>query len=305
MTSSEEQPEANTYVLDAESAMEMARLMRQDHLVTEGMGGLFPEALDLTDVQRILDLACGPGGWALGVGQAHRDIEVVGIDLGEKVIAYAQAQARVLQRDNVTFQVANILKPLPFPDQSFDLVNARLLVGFMRPDMWPALLEQSLRVLRPGGILRFTDIEWGLSNKPAFERACGLINRAMKEAGYTFSPNGLHLGLLPVLPRLLRRAGVERVRTMAHAIDFSADMPNRDSFYHDASFIFAGIEPLMEKVLQMPSSDWQALTRHALAEMFEEDFCGMWVLLTAYGYKPAEKPGAIMDEGAETHNTLE
>lgn len=56
------QPE-NTYVIDAESAAEMARLMRQDQLMTAGMGGIFPEQIDLSGVQRVLDLACGPGGW--------------------------------------------------------------------------------------------------------------------------------------------------------------------------------------------------------------------------------------------------
>ncbi|MBV9706250.1 MAG: class I SAM-dependent methyltransferase, partial [Chloroflexi bacterium] len=50
----------NTYVINSADAAEMARLMRQDQLVTQGMGGLFPEGIDLTDVHRMLDIACGP-----------------------------------------------------------------------------------------------------------------------------------------------------------------------------------------------------------------------------------------------------
>ena len=52
----------NTYILDAESATEMARLINQDRMLTEGMGGLFPERDDVSSMHDILDIACGPGG---------------------------------------------------------------------------------------------------------------------------------------------------------------------------------------------------------------------------------------------------
>ena len=42
-TSSQEE---NTYIMDPESAAEMARLMCQDQALTTGMGGIFPEAID-------------------------------------------------------------------------------------------------------------------------------------------------------------------------------------------------------------------------------------------------------------------
>ena len=62
MSTPQEEPteqKKNTYVIDAESAAEMARLMRQDQLITAGMGGIFPEQIDLSGVQRVLDLAFG------------------------------------------------------------------------------------------------------------------------------------------------------------------------------------------------------------------------------------------------------
>ena len=57
----------NTYFIDAEDAAEMARLTHQDRLLTKGMGGLFPDSFDLSEVHDILDIACGPGGWVLDV----------------------------------------------------------------------------------------------------------------------------------------------------------------------------------------------------------------------------------------------
>lgn len=54
----------NTYLFDSESAAEMARLVSQDLLVTKYMGGLLPENPDFSGIRRVLDVACGPGGWA-------------------------------------------------------------------------------------------------------------------------------------------------------------------------------------------------------------------------------------------------
>src|SRR2546422_10982723 len=39
-------PGENSYVIDAEDAAEMARLLEQDRLLTQGMGGIFPENTD-------------------------------------------------------------------------------------------------------------------------------------------------------------------------------------------------------------------------------------------------------------------
>src|SRR5690348_17634887 len=110
----------NSYVIDAESAAEMARLMRQDQAMTAGMGGPLTE-IDLSEVQSVLDLACGPGGWPLELAYTYSDMEIVGVDISERMIAYAQSQAQVQQRSNISFHVMDILKPLDFPDNSFDL----------------------------------------------------------------------------------------------------------------------------------------------------------------------------------------
>lgn len=59
----------STYVIDAENAAEMARLTRQDRLITKTMGGLFTEHSDLSGGHDVLDVACGPGGWVLDVAR--------------------------------------------------------------------------------------------------------------------------------------------------------------------------------------------------------------------------------------------
>src|SRR2546421_12759657 len=115
----------SVYFNDPENVAEMARLLGQDHYITKGMGGLLSERLDLSGIQRILDVACGPGGWALEVASTYPNIEVVGIDVSRAMIGYANTQARVQGLDNASFQVMDIQKPLNIPDGSFELVNAR------------------------------------------------------------------------------------------------------------------------------------------------------------------------------------
>lgn len=277
---------SGAYVLESGGSAELARLMRQDVLLTQGMGGIFPEQPDLTHVQSLLDLACGPGGWALEVAYQYSDVQVVGVDINAETITYARTQATALQRPNVEFQVMDILKPLPFPDGSFDLVNARYIIGFMRPQQWPILMQECLRVLRPGGILRFTELEWGGANKPALEKVFAMLSLTMSRAGYTFSPGGYFLGLLAVLPRLFRNAHIQDIRKMAHAIEYSADTEVRDSFYYNIASAVQTLTPFVAKYGIATEAEWQALYQQGLSEMYLEDFCAMWMLLTVWGHKP-------------------
>ena len=106
-------PKSNVYISDPESGAEMARLIDQDRLVTKGMGGLFPErSNDFSGIHRVLDGACGPGGWALEIAFKYPEIEVVGFDVSQAMIDYANAQARVQGLENASFQVMNSAKTI-------------------------------------------------------------------------------------------------------------------------------------------------------------------------------------------------
>src|SRR5947209_12887767 len=132
----------NVYFNDPESVAEMARLLDQDRLITTGMGGLLAERdNNFSGLHRILDVACGPGGWAQEVAFAHPDLEVIGFDISQAMIDYARAQARVQGLDNVSFRVMDMLAPLDFPDQAFDLVNARF-INFLPAAGWSKLMQE-------------------------------------------------------------------------------------------------------------------------------------------------------------------
>ncbi|GHO97173.1 hypothetical protein KSF_072210 [Reticulibacter mediterranei] len=280
---SDEQP--NNYIIDAESAAEMARLMRQDQAMTAGMGGPLSE-IDLSEVQRVLDLACGPGGWPLELAYAYSDMEIVGVDISERMIAYARSQAQVQQRSNISFHLMDILKPLDFPDNSFDLINARFLSSFVRRESWPLLFREILRVVRPGGIVRLTEPEAGMTNKPHLEKALHVGMQAMGRAGLNFSPNGYHYGIIHMLPSFFRQADLSILGQRAHFIEYSFGTEAHESFYHDLTLALQLFEPLVVKMRLATAQEWHTLSQRGLAEMYDEDFCAAWMLLTVWGEKP-------------------
>src|ERR1700731_375477 len=136
----------NPYVMEAENVAEMARLINQGRLTTKGMGGLFPEHSDVSHIREILDIGCGPGEWVLHVASTYPQIRAIGIDISDMMIQYALSQARTLGLTDVEFRRMDVLERLGFSDHFFDLVNARLLIGFMAKTAWPRLMQECMRV---------------------------------------------------------------------------------------------------------------------------------------------------------------
>ena len=281
-----ELPESeNSYFIDAESAAEMARLMHQGRLLTKGMGGLFPEQFDISNTHDILDIACGPGGWVLDVAHTYPKIQVTGIDISKLIIEYARAQAKVQWLNNAHFQMMDALKPLEFPDNSFDFVNARFLFGFMSKEAWPQLMRECLRILRPGGTLRLTECESPLSNSFASERLYGMISQALYAAGRSFSPDGRHVGITPVIGHFLQNADYQYIEKKAHILDCSVGMEAHSTFYQDFQAGLKLLQPFLVK-MKTTNEEFEGLYEQALADMQTEDFGAVWFYVSAWGMKP-------------------
>ena len=275
-----------TYFIEAENAAEMARLINQDRILTRCMGGLFPPQLDLSNVHDVLDIACGPGGWALDVARSHPDKRVTAIDISQIMTAFARYQAREQELYNAHFVVMDALKPLDFPDNSFDFVNARLISGFMRRNLWPTFVQECARVTRPGGITRLTDYEANVSTSFAVDRLSEMVTKAMHKAGQSFSPSGWQVSLTPMLGKFLRDAGYQHRQRMAHVLDSSAGTEEQLSQYQNGMAFFKLIQPFLVKTGQTTPEEAEALYQRALEEMMAPDYCSLYYFLSAWGEKP-------------------
>ena len=266
----------NVYFNDPESGAEMARLIEQDRLITKGMAGLFSERPDLSGIHRILDAACGPGGWAREVALTYPEIEVVGFDISRTMIDYAHAQGL----NNLSFQVMDIQKPLDFPDNSFDLVNARF-INFLPAAAWPKLLQEFQRITRSGGTIRLTESEWWyFTNSPALENLNAMIIRALKLQGGSFSER--FTGVLPMLGRFLLDAGCINVKYKSHVIDYSFGTEAYEGFRRDAAAVFKSFKPFIVRMGVATQEVVDQLYEQMTFEMMKDDFRGLMLPFTAW-----------------------
>ena len=279
---------SNRYVIDIENGAETARLLAQDQLYTRAMGGVLPEHSDLSAFEQVLDLACGPGGWALELGFAYRDIEVTGVDLNPSMIGYARTLARVQHLDHVTFQVMDVTQPLAFDAHAFDLVNARFLVGFLDTASWPGLLTECLRVLKPGGILRLTECEQSISSSPALQQLGRYLTQALYQQGRTFSADGQSIGIAHMLGTLLHHAGFVQLHKRAFLLDSSYGEPLYSASCKQMEVTFALLKPYLIRSGVVDEVTFDDLYYRMLMQTIHEDFCGVSFGLTAWGTKPAE-----------------
>lgn len=275
----------NTYLIDAESGAEMARLMNQQRLLEQEFGELFPDSIDIARVKSVLDIACGPGGWALDMAFEYPKISFTGIDISKPVIDYANAQAFTRGMNNATYRVMDATKTLNFPDNAFDFVNGRLLLGFMSPGAWPRLLSECQRVLRPGGYVCMTECETGQSNSAAFEALMRLSSRALFRAGQSFSPDGYHVGIIPLLGKLVQDAGFQSIHTTAHPVDFSAGTRGHAGFYDDMLALLQLIQPFLLKWEVSTKEEVEQLYQQAMADILLPNFRTVWFYLTVSGQK--------------------
>jgi SAM-dependent methyltransferase len=95
--------------------------------------------------RRILDAGCGAG--PLLAALRDRGAIVTGIDKSAGMLELARQRLG----DDADLQVAELGRPLPFPDHTFEDVTASLVLHYLR-DWGPALAELR-RVLKPGGRL--------------------------------------------------------------------------------------------------------------------------------------------------------
>jgi len=279
----------STYVLDADSELELSRLVMADRLLTKDMGGVWPEQANLSTIQYVLDLACGPGGWVLDVAGAYPEKEVMGIDISEAMVRYAKAQARAHHLDNADFAVMDVSKPLDIPDESFDLINARYLVGVLLREKWPAFIQECWRLLRPGGILRLTEPELPVTNSIACDQINHMITLAMHRAGYGFSPQGYQFGTVMELEPRLREAGFEQTSVRSSASNASGGTKNHEVNAQNLSIVYSQIQPLLMKMgLAASPEELLALCDQACSDLQGENFHSIQIYLTAWGRKPLE-----------------
>ncbi|KAI7904165.1 S-adenosyl-L-methionine-dependent methyltransferase [Cokeromyces recurvatus] len=116
--------------------------------------------VQLNNPERILESACGVGLWSIEMAQAYPNCQVIGIDIippSEKE-GWTQSSKSIEQR--IQFQYSDILlNPISFPNDYFDFIYQRDVATVVPFTVWPKLISEFFRILKPGGQIQLVEYD--------------------------------------------------------------------------------------------------------------------------------------------------
>ncbi|MGH7911676.1 MAG: class I SAM-dependent methyltransferase [Candidatus Dormibacteraceae bacterium] len=271
-----EATDADSYLFPRQPK-EVNRLDLQHFALREALGANY-----LAPVHRpraILDAGTGTGRWAFDLCQLFPHALVAGLDTGSAPKEETPPGFRFLRAD--------IAEGLPFAGASFDFVHQRLLRAGIPLDAWPRVVEDLVRVTRPGGVVELVEIRNGVRpSGPATRRLFALL----LQVGEAF-----HLDLegppALALDKLLNQAGVKPVRSRYLDVPAGEWGGRKGSFMaSNMRAMFTGLSPVFEARCQVPAAQTVELVRTMLEEI--ERFRSQCTVAFFWGRKPAlEAPG--------------
>lgn len=142
---------------------EINRLDFQHYMLRYAFQGNY--AAPIGNPMSILDAGTGTGRWAIEMAQLFPLANVIGVDIKPPAVDERAERSRQAdpRPENYRFVPGNMLEGLPFPDGSFDFVHMRLLFTAIPHDRWPSVVNELVRVTRPGGWVELVD-SIGLTN---------------------------------------------------------------------------------------------------------------------------------------------
>jgi ubiquinone/menaquinone biosynthesis C-methylase UbiE len=278
------------FVQDRSNQEELQRLIVQERMVTEAMGGVLPEQPDPTRFQRVLDIGCGPGGWVIETAQTYPQIKkLYGIDISPTMIRYARqrAEAQQLPKERVEFLVMDALLILEFPNEFFDLVNLRFGVSFMRQWDWPKMFSEMHRVLKPHGIARIVEAEIKAEgSSTALSNFEALIRQGFQRAGYLFEETPT--GLIDHLPELLQRHDFPQIQTQKIPVEYRAGTEASKALSEDMLHAFHTSRPFLYRYGCLPA-DYDKLCQQAMQDMQQPDFVARTTFYIFWATNPTQR----------------
>ena len=120
----------------------------------------------------ILDLACGPGSLTKDLSLTFPQARITAVDISFPYLKEAQKRLRSFSK--ISFLQANA-ENLPFKDKHFDAITCSYLFHELPQKNRLIVLQEALRVLKPGGLLCIVDsiqaneaphLEWAVQSFP-------------------------------------------------------------------------------------------------------------------------------------------
>jgi SAM-dependent methyltransferase len=203
---------------------------------------LIRDGTELEPGTRLLEVGCGVGAVLAVLGQEFPGVDLVGVDIEPKQLAFARGH---LERAGVDATlVQGDASALPFGDETFDHVWMMWFLEHV-PDP-PRVLREARRVLASGGTLTAIEVDYATCraepSSPAFEALIDAMVRGMAAAGW--SDAGTRL------PGWLREAGFRDVDEGERPFWWTGD-----DLAREASYAADVMESALDALAQLPGAD--------------------------------------------------
>ncbi len=267
---------------------EVKRMLRLDRLLCEELRGPLPREIEMRRVRKVLDVACGPGGWVHEMATRYPRIQISGIDNNP----YYISQARLITGGmrNVNFQVQDMVQMgqvPPFQPHSFDLIHLRFVAAEVHFQQFAGLIETLKRLSKPGGVIVWREAELPLTSSPALDTLEGALLSALQHAGRSFAPGySLTAGIAVWMRFWLRRAGFCNVRDLSRQIDVGYGSRAHGTFCEQVLQFALQIRPLVLQMEVMTEHDYDVAIRRLGDEIVDKHFRGMVPIHALTGQHP-------------------
>lgn len=121
-----------------------------DHFSEDPSPFAYEIAEFLPPQQKILELGCGAGNDSNYFATLGH--HVLATDFSDVAV---EKNREFYNNDNLTFEVLDISKPLPFKNNSYDLVYARLSLHYFNDKKTREIFDEIRHIVKTGGILGF------------------------------------------------------------------------------------------------------------------------------------------------------
>ncbi|KAI9010402.1 S-adenosyl-L-methionine-dependent methyltransferase [Phycomyces nitens] len=202
----------------------------------------------------ILDVGCGSGSWVMDMAIDYPNARVTGLDIMDMFPA-------MIRPENVTFELANVLDGIPYPDSSFDFVHMRLMISAFRKEEWPFVITEIRRVLKPGGLAQFFESDFTYKGQsPAIDSLISELLRLMEERGQ-------NPWVASQLGEMLKEKAFDHIELDQRKIDY-ADTVNpisREMLWNWKN-VFMSLKPFLNEHLNATSQEYEEIVKQFAKE---------------------------------------
>ncbi|GAA5807435.1 hypothetical protein MFLAVUS_000796 [Mucor flavus] len=143
---------------------EYDRQLRQHYVLKHILDGNIHVPVAMDKPITVLDAACGAGFWTLDIAHTFPNAKVIGLDAFPVDDKRMKGHSNTISAPNIVYKYGDLTTHLPLPDNYLDIIYQRDTTSIMPHERWPFLLDELMRVAKPGGYIELVEYSFVIKN---------------------------------------------------------------------------------------------------------------------------------------------